>query len=765
MHVRCPSASHWGSFYAHVEDGSLVGVEPYEADPDPSPFLGSVIGTTLGSARVRYPMVRSSVLHGGPGSHPERRGLDPFVRVTWDEALDLAALELDRVRHTYGNEAIFAGSYGWASAGRFHHALGQLHRFMNCLGGYTRSVGTYSFGAGLDITPHVVGSFRKLMYRQPTMADVRDYGELVVMFGGMRPENTWIGSGGVGRHRMRGLLADCARAGVAFVNIGPLRDDAMAALDAEWVAPRPGSDMAIMLALAHTLMVEHLCDQSFLQRYTVGFDRFRDYLSGQADGEPKTAGWAAAIAGIDAEWIRQLARRMAAARTLISCAVSLQRADHGEQPIWMTMVLAAMLGQIGERAGGFVLGLASDCYIGTPVHDISWPALPQGHNPVEAFIPVARISDMLLGPGEAFDYNGALYTYPDIRLIYWAGGNPFHHHQDLNRLIEAFRQPETIIVNEISATATARHADIVLPTTTGLEREDISVVTTDGTLTAMRKAIDPVGESRDDYDIFQALAERLGVVESFTEGRSSEEWLSWLWQGCQEAAASNGHALPALEAFRACGIIELPDAAPKEGFFDAFLRNPDEAPLDTPSGRIEIFSKTVASFDYDDCPGHPAWLEPFEWLGGVEAGTDVFHLVSHQPGTRLHGQLDDGDVSLARKIAGREPVTLHPVDAASRGISSGEVVRLYNSRGACLAGVRLSDAVRRGVAVLATGAWYDPFEPGIVGTLCKHGNPNVLTADVGCSKLSQASAAMSCLVRIERWTGEPYPITAHRPLD
>src|SRR5437870_9293428 len=200
-----------------------------------------------------------------------------------------------------------------------------------------------------------------------------------------------------------------------------------------------------MIALAHTLVTEGLHDDASLQRYTVGFEKFRRYLMGDDDGQPKDAAWAARISGIDAETIRKLARRMAGTRTFITTTWSLQRADHGEQPVWMAVVLAAMLGQIGLPGGGFAYALGSTSNTGKPPLAVPLPTLPTGRNSVADFIPVARIADMLLHPGEAFDYDGQQLTYPDIKLVYWAGGNPFHHHQDLGRLRRAFARPDTVI--------------------------------------------------------------------------------------------------------------------------------------------------------------------------------------------------------------------------------------------------------------------------------------------------------------------------------
>ena len=194
-----------------------------------------------------------------------------------------------------------------------------------------------------------------------------------------------------------------------------------------------------------------------------------------------------------------------------------------------------------------------------------------------------------------------------------------------------------------------------------------------------------------------------------------------------------------------------------------FRSNPVAAPLKTPSGKIEIYSETIAGFGYDDCPGHPVWLEPAEWLGGAAAERHRLHMISNQPRARLHSQLDCGDVSRAGKVAGREPVRMNPEDAAARGIADGDVVRVFNDRGQCLAGAVITDALRPGVVELATGAWYDPLDAGEPGSLDKHGNPNVLTLDKPTSQLTQCCAAQTALVEVERYRDTAPEITAFDP--
>ncbi|CAN0588660.1 unnamed protein product, partial [Laminaria digitata] len=204
------------------------------------------------------------------------------------------------------------------------------------------------------------------------------------------------------------------------------------------------------------------------------------------------------------------------------------------------------------------------------------------------------------------------------------------------------------------------------------------------------------------------------------------------------------------ETFWATGDYELPVPDVAITLLEDFRRDPDAAALTTPSGKIEIFSQTIESFGYDDCPPHPAWLEPVEWLGSAKAKDFPLHLVSNQPRTRLHSQYDNGGYAQASKVQGREPVVIHPEDAAARGIEDGAIVRVFNDRGACLAGAVISDAVQRSVIQLPTGAWYDPVEPG---GLDAHGNPNVLTLDKGTSKLAQGPSAHSALVEVKKFEG------------
>ena len=370
---------------------------------------------------------------------------------------------------------------------------------------------------------------------------------------------------------------------------------------------------------------------------------------------------------------------------------------------------------------------------------------------------------MLLQPGEPFDFDGRRLVYPRIRLVYWCGGNPFHHHQDLARLRRAFATPDTIVVHDAFWTPMARHADVVLPATMTLERNDIGGSPNDARLIAMRQAVAPWGEARSEFATFADLAERLGIARRFTEDRDEMAWLRHLYAGWRARVTDDSGAVPPFDEFWAVGFLEVPGVDDDLVLFKQFRADPEGKPLGTPSGRIEIFSATIDGFGYADCPGHPTWLAPTEWLGAPLAGRYPLHLVANNPTARLHSQLDVGAVSQATKVQGREPIRIHPVDAAARAIASGDVVRVFNDRGSCLAGAVVTDVVRPRVVQLSTGAWYDPLDPADPDAMCVHGNPNVLTFDRGTSKLAQGCSGQHALVDVERWTGPLPPIRAYEP--
>lgn len=762
MTRRATHASHWGTFSVETDGDRLVGITPHPDDPAPSPLLGNVAAAAHHPSRVAEPTVRRGWWEDGPGPD-ERRGRDEWLALGWDEVLDRLAGELDRVRAVAGPEAVYAGSYGWASAGRFHHAQSQLRRFFTLYGGSTVSVNTYSSGAAERILPRIVGSDERVWRAATAWPVIAAHTDLLVAFGGLPAKNATVSPGGVTRHRVGEHLAAGRARGMEIVSFSPIADDVAPQLGATWQPVRPGTDVAVMLAMARVLVTEGRADLGWCATHCEGTDRFVAALDGAGGRPVATPEWAEAISGVPSGVIRALALRMSERRTLITTSWSLQRAEYGEQPVWASVALAALLGQIGLPGGGFGNGYSSLADIGGGRNPVPFPALPRTAASARSWIPVARAADMLLDPGGSYEIDGEVRTYPDIRLVYWCGGNPFHHHQDLNRLRRAWRRPDTVVVHEPYWTAAARHADIVLPSTVTLERNDIAEGRGDGYIHAMQAALSPYGQARDDYTIFAGLAARLGGGEEFTEGRDEQGWLRHLWERWARRMEAAGRQCPSFEEFWAAGEQRVDAAEDDRVYLADFRADPVSHPLATPSGRIELYSATIEAFGYDDCPGVPSWLEPREWSGAALAARLPLVLVANNPATRLHGQLDPGGYSAASKIAGREPLRIHPTDAAARGIRTGDVVVVHNDRGRLLAGASLSDAVIPGVVQLSTGAWYDPDDPAAEMPTCMHGNPNVLTADRGTSRLAQGCTGQHSLVEVGRLDGPAPPVRAHVP--
>lgn len=744
---RVQHCSHWGAYTVFLEDDRIVGVEPFGRDMHPSPQIQSITEWANPENRVLAPMVRRSWLENPDKPTGAARGQEPFVQVSWDEAAGLVADEIDLVRSTFGNNSIFAGSYGWTSAGRFHHAASQLKRMLNLVGGYTGHVDTYSIAAGPVILRHVLGSDEACNGRGTTLDTVADHTETLLIFGSLSPRTAQSDAGGVARHLLEGYLERLSQRRVRCILVSPNRTDLPGWVDAEWWPVRPNTDTALMLALAREIVVGGLADNEFLDRHCTGSDEFLSYLEGAQDGIEKNAEWAAAITGISAAAIRGLAPSLVTTRSMLTVSWSLQRALHGEQPYWAALALACVAGQVGKPGGGVGYGYGSVGGVGPPFGRYKAPALPQLKNPTGSFIPVARISDMLLGPGKPFVYEGKDYTYPDIKLVYWAGGNPFHHHQDLRRLDAAWANPRTIIVQEPMWTATAQRADIILPASTSLERCDIAATNRSDHMIAMHRVIEPLGEARSDYEICSMIAERLGVGVEFTEGRDEMGWLRHLYEVTRaDAAARLDYHLPDFDTFWAEGNAPLKMEEHKT-YLAEYRADPENNRLRTETGKIILHSKMLAGLNYENCRAHPAWIEPKLPQPPSSDRSDRFHLLTPQPEGRLHSQLEKAASSTAFKLNGLERLRISASDALRIGVCDGERVLISNEQGQCLAAAEISNEIAPGTVALPTGSWLAFADDG--SGLEMSGNPNVLTVDRPASDFSQGCAAQTCLVHVQ----------------
>ncbi|OAQ14784.1 trimethylamine N-oxide reductase I catalytic subunit [Bibersteinia trehalosi Y31] len=763
------TAAHWGAINVTVENGVAVSSESAIASEIPNPLTTVVPDQIYSDARVRYPMVRKNYLAGNTDT--SLRGRDEWVRISWDDALDLVHRKLMENRQQYGDSAIFAGSYGWYSCGSLHASRTLLQRYMNLTGGFTGTTGDYSTGAVQVIMPHVLGGI-EVYEPQTSWQQVLEHTEILVLWGA-NPLTTLQISWTAAEPQGRDYLSKLKNSGKRVICLDPIRNETAKLLNAEWIPLHTATDVPLMLGIAYSLIQNDLHDCDFLTKYTVGFEKFKDYLLGKEDGIAKSAEWASHICGVPAQTIEQLARDFSAHRTMIIGSWGIQRQRHGEQAHWALAALCAMLGQIGQDGGGFVFNyrLMSGGLSGLQAVRLGAISAKVGESlgqkegqsawlvqSSQINFPVARIADALLNPHKTIDFNGRKITYPELKVVYWAGGNPFAHHQDTNLLVKAWHKPDTIIVNEINWTPTARMADIVLPVTTSYERNDLTMIGDYATkhIVPMKQVVEPQFEAKSDYWIFQQLAKRAGVESEFTENKNEMQWLAQFYETARQNAEKAGISMPAFEQFWADNkLVSFENQAETQTFqrFRQFRSDPMKNPLKTPSGKIEIFSETVAAMNYDDCLGHPTWFEPEEYKGNTNADYPLALVTPHLP-YRLHSQLAATSLRHQYAVNDREPVLIHPEDAAQRGIKSGDIVRLFNPRGQILCGAVVSDNIIKGTVAVHEGAWFDPQDLNTAQVLCKNGNPNVLTRDEGTSKLAQGNSSNTTILQLEKYQAE-----------
>ena len=608
--------------------------------------------------------------------------------------------------------------------------------------------------------PRVVGTHDDLFERSTAWEVIVEHTDLLVCFGGLALKNTGINHGGTTGHPARDALRRFRDRGGRIVSFSPLRDDVEG--ECEWHAPVPGTDVAIMLALAYVLATESLADRDFLDTYCTGYDRFERYLLGLDDGVAKSPQWASQICGLPADDLTALARRMAAGRTIVTVSWSLQRIRHGEQAPWMGLTPGGDAGPDRPSRRRIRARLRLDERTRTAAAALSaCRRCRRAATRCQTFIPVAAISDMLLHPGEAFDYNGQRLTYPDIKLVYWAGGNPFHHHQNIPRLRRALGRVDTVVVHDPYWTAMAKHADIVVPSTTAFERDDYSGSRNDPLLMAMPKLAEPYAQSRDDYTTFAALAERARVRRAVHRGphrtavaRAPVRQVGRRtgFRRCRRSTSSGGRARLRLPTETGLTLLADFRADPKAHRL-AHAERPHRDLLGR-HRRVRLRRLRRATRRGSSRPSGSA-------ARGRRAIRCTCSRTSRRRGCTASWISERS--ARARKCKGASRSGCIRVDAAARGLADGDVVRVFNDRGACLAGVVVDDRLRRDVVQLSTGAWFDPADPADPDAMCVHGNPNVLTDDVGTSSLARGCTGAHVLVQVEKFTGPLPPVRAHEP--
>ncbi len=571
------TGSHFGAMRARVVGDRVVEIRPFEHDKYPTEMLKGIMGLIYSSSRVRYPMVRLDWYRKRHQSDTSQRGDNRFVRVSWDEALDLFYAELERIQTNYGPWALHTAGVGWRSVGQVHSCGNHMVRGIGMHGRSVGTIGDYSTGAGQTILPYVLGSTE--VYSQGTSWEVILRESKLIVFWANDPiKNLQVGWN-TETHEAYAyyeqLKQKIAGKSVQVICIDPVKSKTLNYLGAEHQYINPMTDVPLMLAIAHTLVKENLYDKKFLDTYTLGFDRFLPYLEGKIEDKiEKTPEWAEKICGVPANRIRDLARLMAKHRTQLIFGWAVQRQQHGEQPYWMGAVLAAMLGQIGLPGGGISyahhyssVGVSSSgaAMPGAFPLNVDAGRTPKHDNTdfkgYSSVIPIARAIDALLEPGKEINFNGNKVKLPPYKMVILTGCNQWHRQPQRNRMKEAWSKLETVVAIDYNWTATCRFADIVLPACTPYERNDIDGYGSYSNrgIIAMHKLVDPLFHSRTDFEIFRGLTRRFNRNAEYTRGMDEMQWVEKLYEDCRKENGLKDIAMPPFAEFWKKGYVLFPE--------------------------------------------------------------------------------------------------------------------------------------------------------------------------------------------------------------
>jgi len=645
-----------------------------------------------------------------PQKRVGRRGEGKFERISWDEALDTLAGQLKRVKDQYGNSAILLMTGGGYLAS-LHRGGGAAQRLLNLFGGFVTHYGNISSEGAVWASLTQYGSVMVGHSREDMLNS-----KLILLWG-------WDPARMISGTNTMYHLIRAKENGARVIAIDPRYHDTAATVADEWVPIRPGTDTAVMAAMANVIIKEKRHDQTFLDRYTVGFDRFRDYVTGIEDGIEKTPAWAADISGVPADTIVRLARTYADTKpaALMDCQGP-ARSAMGEQYNRCAATLCAMTGNVGRPGGSAGGGL-----MGIPIgHMFRSPAIPPGKNPVEQKGPKIKgtldIRERVIKRihiNTLFDaiLKGKKGGYPaDIRMAWSMCNNYLNQTGNSNKAAKALESLEFFATQELFMTPQARYADILLPVTSTAERSDLMRPWPSGPYFMFsNRALEPMGECKDDLQIAAELARKLDI-EGF-ETRSEEEWLQHFFDNSSDLKQHIGD----FEQFKRDGIHRVDLDEPVVAFRKQ-IEDPDNHPFDTPSGKIEIYSQRVADIKDGLCPPIPKYLTTTEDRNDPLVKKYPLQMITPHPRNRVHSEMYK--VEWLRETE-RHRVWINTVDARARGIKDGDAVHVYNDRGTIAITAWVTERIIPGVVSVTEGAWYDPDENGID----RGGCANTLTRD------------------------------------
>jgi len=827
-----------GPISVYVKDGKIVRVRPLVIDKDDlkpwtieadgrkfypprkvtiAPYTITERQRVYSDDRIKYPLKRVDFDPNGD-RHPETRGKSGYQRISWDEALDIVAGEMNRIRDTYGPSAILAMTSSHHNWGNVGYKLSTFMRFFNVLG-FTSVFDNPDSWEGFHWgAVHTYGFYWNLgaPEQYDLLEDALKNTELMIYWSN-DPDSTrgtYCGQeSAIWRLWLREL-------GKKQLFIDPYCNYTAAIMADKWIAPRVGTDAAMALAIAYVWIIEDTYDHNYVATRTVGFNQFRKYVIGEDDGVPKTPKWAEEITGVSARTITALAKEWASKRTMLSCGNrggfgGAMRQAYGHEWARLMVLLQAMqgLGKPGVGMWGATMGgpyYSEFFFPGYADKDsmISFSRAAKKHvaNPVEQRLYRLLIPDAILNPpvswlgegfcGRSIEQQFKPYTYPmsgnsEVRMFYRYGGSFIGTMTETNKWVKAYKSPklEFIVNQDCWMMGETRFADVILPACTALERKDISEFGCTGcaegyvkygsngcnyrVVVYQRKCIEPLYESKSDYEIFSLLAQKMGVREDFTDGgKSEEDWVKGFFE------ISDLPKYISWEEFERKGYFVVPfpeDYKPTTAlrwFYDGRdCDTPDNNPkkntekgseLGTYSGKIEFVSQSLTEHfpDDEERPPMPRYIPSWEGLTSELAKKYPLQLVSPHARFSYHTHYDKhcpwlGEIPGHRILKNNyywQTVRIHPSDAEARGIKSGDIIKLYNDRGVVLGVAQVTERIRPGVIhSYASSGKYDPLEPGKVGSVDKGGCVNLLSSSRLMSKNAPGMAPNSVLVEISKW--------------
>ncbi|MPW08644.1 molybdopterin-dependent oxidoreductase [Paraburkholderia sp. CNPSo 3155] len=787
-----------------------------------SPHALSLKSLVYSDKRILYPMKRVDFDPNG-ARNIQNRGISGYERISWDEALDIVAGEISRMKQQHGPGAIAMATGAHHQWGNINYYLSAMQRFGNLIG-YTRvEMSPISWEGWYWGAMHHYGNSLRLGTPSfyGTTEDCLEHAEAIV-FWSSDPESTngvYAGFEGTQRRLWAKQL------GIDFVHIDPYLTQSAQLLGGKWLPIRPGTDSAFSIAIMHEWMVNETYDKQYVASKTTGFDEWRAYVLGEEDGTPKTPEWQEAETGIPAKDVRSLAQLWASKKTYLAAGGlgagfgGACRTETGAQWARNVVMMMAMQGwgKPGINFGNLQIGAPQDLNFYFPGYaeggisgDLNYTASAAHNycrmphiitiNPVKQSIPRQRFAEAITeGHADGYLWEGfstegqfGYYSYPrpgysPVHMLYRYGSSSFGTVPGSNRLVDAYRHAslEFVVNQSVWMENEAQFADIILPACTALERDDISEWANCGgyiqhaqtqlnhrMMIMQHKCIEPLGESRSDYQIFLDIATRLGYGGMYSEGGGSEltwcermfnstdlpkqtTWKKFLKKGYHVVPPPADDDRPPVDMrwFAEGRAKDLPEANPLPGVYATKFGEG----LPTQSGKFEFVPSSLRRIEMTD-PARPAINRYMNRDSAIKRRYPL-QLVTNHPVYSFHTQADGKNSHISTINEHRLEVggyrywvlRMSVTDAAARGLRSGDLVRVHNAQASVICALDVSQLIRDGVARGNESCAELDLIKTSIGLVDRGGCLNLLTPGRKMSATADGIMPNSCWVEVEKW--------------